>query len=1085
MPTIVKNKFSPSINIQRDKGVSFDYTQTRNASHAVNAILNNYRSGVRSFVLIGAYGTGKSSFLLALTQSISKKTLHFSEYKKQIGALPEFEFIDIVGEYTSLEKCFSKNFGSKHDLSSDLIISALEEKRRALAKKKKGLAIIIDEFGKFLEFASKNNPEAGLYFIQQLAEWANNSDNDTLFISTLHQDFSAYSIHLSRTQRQEWDKVKGRLKELPFNEPVEQLLLLAASRLEKKFSSLTPNKEFDRLYQLIEQAKVFPFKNYFDKSLAQKLYPFDILSGAILTLSLQKYGQNERSLFSFIDSNDELAIGAFEQLKKPYYSIPVIHDYLLNNYHSYILSKYNTHYTQWASIRRAIEKLEGLFTDISDHSHAEDLVKLIGLLSIFSTATAKLEPSFYINYSRYALGIANAEELLSTLEKRKIIRYVKHSVKYVLAEGTDLDIELAIDDAGRIVEKVTNVVQQLSQLFEFPFVSAKSNVYETGTPRYFQFKLTETPIQAIPEGEIDGFINLVFSEGEDSRREVQGVSKNCKEAILFGYFKNTAEIKNLLFEIQKISKVKEINAEDKVAVRELTSIQNHYVKLLNHQVLDNIYSGNGSIDWYFMGIPVSIPNQARFIQRLSSICDQVYHSTPYFKNEMVNRTKVSSQISFARRKFFDRLINNIDEKNLGFADNEFPPEKSIYLSLLAKTGIHSVRNGAGKLATPTDESFKQLWTAGQDFINSTRIKERKLTELIEIFSSRPFKLKDGFIDFWLPIFLLAKSHEFALYESHVYVPDLNTDILELITKRPSLFTIKAFDVAGVKFELFNKYRQFLNQGTDNKITNQSFIDTIKPFLVFYRDLPEFSKKTQRWLSPSSQAIRSVISTAKDPEKTFFEDFPIALGFNTQDFSDNPKLIAEFIQKLKAAIKELQGCHDKLVDHFENYFILEVLGIESHFPDYKKSIQLRYQGLKTHLLLPAQKTFTARLFSELEDRKAWISAIAQSLVGKSLGSIQDGEIDLLYQRLKDVILELDNLSELGSIDDLAEAEDIVKLELTSVKQGLVKQVVRYPKAKQDDIKKRISSIKSSLGKDKAENLVILTKILQELLANDEK
>ena len=239
------------------------------------------------------------------------------------------------------------------------------------------------------------------------------------------------------------------------------------------------------------------------------------------------------------------------------------------------------------------------------------------------------------------------------------------------------------------------------------------------------------------------------------------------------------------------------------------------------------------------------------------------------------------------------------------------------------------------------------------------------------------------------------------------------------------------------------------------------------------------------MSPSSQAIRSVISTAKDPEKTFFEDFPIALGFNTQDFSDNPKLIADFIQKLKATIKELQGCHDKIVDHFENYFILEVLGIESHFPDYKKSIQLRYQGLKTHLLLPAQKTFTARLFSELEDRKAWLSAIAQSLVGKSLNSIQDGEIDLLYQRLKDIVLELDNLSELGSIDDLTDAEDIVKLELTSVKQGLVKQVVRYPKAKQAEMKKRISSIKSSLGVDKDENLVILTKILQELLASDEK
>jgi hypothetical protein len=1085
MATITKNKYSPSVNILRDKGAAFDYTQTRNASQAANTILNNYRSGVRSFVLIGAYGTGKSSFLLALSQSLSKRNSHFPELKKQFGSLPEFEFLDVVGEYGSLESYFNKILGNKKSFTSDLLIEELENKRKQVAKKKKGLAIVVDEFGKFLEFAAKNNPESELYFIQQLAEWANNPENDTLFISTLHQDFSAYSLHLTRAQRLEWDKVKGRLKELPFNEPVEQLLLLAANRLDKKFSTLPKNKAFDKLYQIIEQAKVFPFRNYFDKVLAQKLYPFDILSGAILTLALQKYGQNERSLFSFIDSNDDLAIGAFEQLNKPYYSIPTIYDYLLNNYHSYILSKYNTHYSQWASIRRAIEKVDGLFGNATDQSSAEGLLKLIGLLSIFSSATAKLEPSFYDSYARYALGIQNADELLATLEKRKIIRYVKHGVKYILAEGTDLDIELAIDDAGRIVEKVTNVVQHLSQLFEFPFVSAKSNVYKTGTPRYFQFKLTEAPIQAVPEGEIDGFVNLVFAEGEEARVEVIECSRNCKEAILYGYYKNTSEIKILLYEIQKIAKVKEINAEDKVAVKELTSIQEHYIRLLNHQVLENIYFGNGSIDWYYMGLPVEIPNRSRFIQRLSIICKQVYYATPHFKNEMVNRTKVSSQISFARRKFFDRLINNIDEKSFGFKDNEFPPEKSIYLSLLSKTGIHTVRANVGKLSPPTDESYQDLWKAGEDFISSTRLKERKLTELIEIFSARPFKLKEGFIDFWLPTFLLAKSHEFALYESQVYVPDLNTDILELITKRPSLFTIKAFDVAGVKFELFNKYRQFLNQGTSNKITNQSFIDTIKPFLVFYRDLPEFSKKTQRWVSYQAQSIRAAISTAKDPEKAFFEDLPIALGFNTQDFTENPKLIPEFIGKLKAAIKELQSCHDKLTDHFENYFILEVLGIESSFPDYKKSIQLRFQGLKTHLLLPSQKTFTARLFSELEDRRAWLSAISQSLIGKSLNNIQDGEVDVLYQKLKDVILELDNLCEIGTLNDLSDSEDVVKLELTSVKQGMVRQVIRFPKSKQAEFNKRISAIKSELGTNKSENLVILTKVLQELLASDEK
>jgi hypothetical protein len=119
--------------------------------------------------------------------------------------------------------------------------------------------------------------------------------------------------------------------------------------------------------------------------------------------------------------------------------------------------------------------------------------------------------------------------------------------------------------------------------------------------------------------------------------------------------------------------------------------------------------------------------------------------------------------------------------------------------------------------------------------------------------------------------LLAKSDEYALYEGDSYLPQIKEDILELINKKPSLFRIKAFDVAGVKLELFNRYRIFLNQAENHHPTNKLFIQTIKPFLVFYRDLPEYSKKTNR-LSKRSIALRQVIAHAKDPEKAFLKIF---------------------------------------------------------------------------------------------------------------------------------------------------------------------------------------------------------------------
>ena len=88
------------------------------------------------------------------------------------------------------------------------------------------LILVIDEFGKFLEYASQHSPEKELYFIQQLSEFANNPDHNIILLTTVHQNFDAYAFALSNAQKQEWTKVKGRFREITFNEPVEQLLFL-------------------------------------------------------------------------------------------------------------------------------------------------------------------------------------------------------------------------------------------------------------------------------------------------------------------------------------------------------------------------------------------------------------------------------------------------------------------------------------------------------------------------------------------------------------------------------------------------------------------------------------------------------------------------------------------------------------------------------------------------------------------------------------------------------------------------------------------------------------------------------------------
>ena len=211
---------------------------------------------------------------------------------------------------------------------------------------------------------------------------------------------------------------------------------------------------------------------------------------------------------------------------------------------------------------------------------------------------------------------------------------------------------------------------------------------------------------------------------------------------------------------------------------------------------------------------------------------------------------------------------------MGFSDSKFPPEKTIYLSILKENGISPIReNSLELISIDNHSSFKKLWRASEDFLESAKSEYLKVSELSDLLNIRPFKLKQGLIDFWIPTFLFLKREDFAIFNDEGYIPNLSEENLELIAKYPEKYSIKTFDIEGVKLDIFNSYRIFLNQSTEIKFDNSSFIETIKPFIVFYKQLPEYTKSTKR-LSPSAVKIRKAIVSSKDPEKTFFEAYPL-------------------------------------------------------------------------------------------------------------------------------------------------------------------------------------------------------------------
>lgn len=1058
--------FSTSVNIERDFGKTPDYIVTANARQAVGKIINQYNAGIHSFCLIGSYGTGKSSFILALENCLRHVTTGAGVLLKdprQFDGYDKFSFLNIVGDYAALSSVLSPAIKAEEKNC----LSAFDAYYNKIHSKGAFLVVVIDEFGKILEHAAKNNPEKEMYFLQKFCELVNDTSKNVLFIATLHQGFNAYAKGLKESQKQEWTKVKGRIFDIVFNEPIEQLLNLTDSRLSANKVG-AENGSVSRIYDLALRSK-FASRNL-NTEVAAALYPLDVIAAYVLTQANQRYGQNERTLFTFLESTGDGSIADFKARKNYLYNLAEVYDYITYSFYSR-LQEINEDSANWSAVKIAIERTEGLNESDSFIEDAIKIIKAVGLMSIFSSSAAVLDKEILSEYSRYSMGIENPEKIIERLEKSQILRYAKYKSKYILFEGTDVDIEAGLFEAARECKKPEVVAERISSYFDFKIALANAHYFRTGTPRYFQYLLTSEAVEKVPAGEIDGYINLLFAPKESITSTIEHCQKITGQAIVYCIFKNTEEIAEYLFEIEKLSWVRDYyvaDENDKVALKEIANLISHEQDKLNRVVIDSLFTD--CVEWYFNGERIETLHSQKDLTRLiSSVCDVIYYGTPVYRFELINKHRPTGNMSVARQLFLQAILEHSTEVDCGMEQDKFPPEKSLYLTLVKNTGIHTECG----LGAPSDPTFEHLWNACDDFFKSTYEKQRRLSELTSILASAPFRLKQGFIDCWLPTLLIIRKEDFALYSDGQYIPYINKEVIDLILRTPSNYTVKAFDVDGVKRGFFDKYRAAINLSASD-LTSGSFIETIRPFLTFYRKLNNYAKKT-RDISVNARKFRDVIANATDPEKTFFETLPEELGFKEIIISQNPEAIESFVEVIHGAIKDLRSCYDELISSVEKV-ILTATHLDGDFSEYHKVIADRYSKVNSSLMPLNMKTFHARLTGKYDSKKLWIEAVSYVVLNKPLTELKDADKPHLMRTIQDMLFQLDDYVEMHKSGD----DSVIRLHITQNRsKEITTQVVVSPEMEKD-VNALEEKLEAMLSADESINTAALINLLKKKL-----
>lgn len=989
---MIKKKYSLSANIGSGMNGCARYIITPNAKRVADEIVSQYEAGVHSFTIIGTYGTGKSCFLLEFEQELSLNG-KCGLLGRRLPEVSGYDIINIVGHYDSFERILGSELACEYDGVD--VLEKLANICRKSTKANRMLVVAVDEFGKVLEYASKNDADKELYFFQQVSELVNRSEYNVLLLTTLHQNFSVYVSKLDMSQKKEWKKVKGRFKEIVFAEPVEQLLYLAAESISCR-PSAGDEKQIRGILEIAKRTKFI--SDNLNVEVMKRLYPLDAFSAAALTTAIQRYGQNERSLFSFLNSRGYGSLSEFRPSSDRTYSLCDVYDYIVRGLYS-DLNDSALDAMGWEAIRVAVERVEtGEWNSADEVNNALKTVKAIGLLNLLGNAGFGMTKTDLTEYMASAMSVSEPECVLDKLIDRRIIRFAEYKRRFILYEGTDVNIEEELERALQTVPPPLTPVDDLRVYFNDRVAPVKAYYYHRGTPRYFEYCLYGSPLDIVPSGEVDGYVELIFPTQGDSVESIRQFSANCSHAIIFAVFNKTDEIIKHLHKIRIYNHIIEkvlIDKSDKVALREIIRLKNFEQTLMNKAVKESLFAYDGSVIWLYRGTEVCVGNQRQFNALLSDVCNDIYSLTPSINNELINRQKLSGNISAARVKYLQALTANGDKPDFGFDVDKFPPEKTIYFSLLKKTGLHV--DGVFS-DSPMDDGIRTLWNACEDFLSSSREKPRKVSELVKNLSEQPYKIKAGVLDFWIPTYLYIRRLDYSLFGANgVYIPEVNMEFFDLLKKHPSDFTIKGYSEDGVKLAFYNQYRKFINVEEYGEIKGDKFIETVKPFLFFYKHLNEYAKHTKKFDHVSTLRFRDVLAAAKDPEKAFFEDLPEALGYDRNSLNGN-EFIESYCVAIQRAVRELRYCYRSLIDRIESQLIkrLELEG--SEYSEYIIEIRDRLSHIKEYLLSDKQRDFYNHAMAEFDSRQEWYQSICYAALDQPLERLRDEQEEQLIDNL---------------------------------------------------------------------------------------
>jgi len=1051
----IPHRFARSTNVERDSDrVDLGgYVLTSRALDVIERVINAIRtpSAGRALSLTGPYGTGKSSLALFIdallgnpSHPVTKASHALLAEASQPLAAKAASALALVGSngdgfiravVTAQREpvlatliralvCGVRRYCDRHPHVTDepvlqrvLSLGAAEQltvaELRHLVMRVCEVApvlIVIDEFGKCLEYALRapDSTSADLFVLQDLAEWAAGATAMPAVIITLqHLAVQDYSAHVSSLVRREWSKVLGRFVDIPFvEEPAQAQALIRAV--------LTPRNGADRyLLSWAKSMRTSAVQGGFASSIhgdAGSCFPLHPVVLSTLPDLCARYGQHERTLFSFLAGAEPFGVRAF--LDAPTPVDPARATVRLHHVYDYFVDAAATLIGASPASSRWLE-IETRIRDANGLSAAERrVIKAIGVLNLVAAGgTLRASLAVLITSCADTLpGTKDSQEVGSVLESlsaKGLITYRDFADEFRIWHGSDFDLGGAVERAHQRLkaESVAAILMRVKA--PAPIVAARHS-QETGTLRIFERRFidraTPQPLTNLFGSQTSGIVLLALDDAEFPELPASAASK----PIVVGRLTNATQLVTaaLVFasHLEVLNTVDGVES-DWVARRELRERVSVAMQQLDHAIEQSFGSTSPSVTWYDISQGRRQIEARNLSGVLSDLCDKHYWSAPILRNEMIARNDLTSQGAKARNDLLEAMVQSGSKHRLGLEG--FGPECAIYEALLSSSGIHREHGGLWNFGAPSDPDpmqFAPAWHAMIEELNKAAKEALPVSNMVSLLQAPPFGLKAGPIPILITAVLISESDDVALYEEGTFITHLTAEVIERLAKNPTRFRVKRYSSRGPRAVAIDALSESLGATRrSGRGRVSSVVSVVAPLFSRVRGLSPYARSTKR-ISGPAQKVRRALLEAREPDNLIFQALPDALGlpiFSDTSTADVTSLHIEaqrYVDVLSHALAEIENVDRVLLGDIERAVALAISEDPQNGEQARTNLGRRAALLVESVRDPKLRALVMALQDTQLDHSEWLAYVGMVTANKPCMNWTDDDASRFEQNL---------------------------------------------------------------------------------------